>query len=172
MKRKRPVGFALVEVVLALAVAAIALTAVLALSSVGLNSSRESTQDTLLSEMASDIMGRLKAADFTELMQSYGGSTVQENVTTLNTFPLTPLYYDGSGRRIEDAANLSEAIYRCAVTAQGDPATLGIPREDPANPTGPRIKDMNLLLITLQFEWPVQASQPNSNVIHGTVARY
>lgn len=165
-------GFALVEVVLALGVAAIALTAVLALSSVGLASSRESTTDTLLAEMAADVMGRLKAADFPELMQSYGGSTVPETVTAVTPFPMTPLYFDGSGRRIENSSDLPQAIYRCNIVAEADPVTLGIAREDPANPTGPRIKDINLLAITLQFEWPIQAAQPDSKIIHGTVARY
>lgn len=161
MKRRfDPPAFTLVEVVLALGVAAFVLIAILGLLSVALDSGKSSSDDTRLSAMADEILNDLRRREFADIP----GASVSSAAVS------SAIYFDGSGRRLTDQngadlakpeALAADAVYACTETVQGDPGT--------ANPDG----SANMARIILRFDWPAQAaSPPNSKIVHAYLAKY
>lgn len=158
MKRlRKKSAFSLVEVVLAMGVASFALTAMMGTLSLGLGSSKASTDDTVRAVMVSDIVGGLRRQRFVDA-QSY-----------VQAAPA--IYFDVYGNRLKNPAGTGDlprndaiaagAIYQCTQTAVAD--------SDTSSANG----DPNLLRVALTFAWPAAAITPaNTKVVHATIARY
>ncbi|PTX99517.1 hypothetical protein DB346_16910 [Verrucomicrobia bacterium LW23] len=159
------------EVVLALGLAAFALTFILALMSVSLNSSKASSEDTVLATMSMAAINDLRRRPFSDVP-----GTADVSSTAIPVEVTYPIFFDVSGVRIKDAAgedivesdlpNYPGAVYRCNITLLGDPDTMSPVAGSPS------LRAVNLLRVTLTFEWPLQAAAPNTRVIHATIARY
>ena len=194
-KLRNTAAFALVEVVLALAIAAFALTSIIALLSVAAGSSRASSDDTLVATMAMNVVDDLRRqsfvdntarnppGDMTPKHKSGDPSVLPgtDDVAIGQTPPLvTPasVYFDVSGVRLRYAngndmtkidALAAGAIYLCTETMQGDAATLSATGSDGSATT----QAVNQVNITLTFAWPLQAvPPPNTKVLHASIARY
>lgn len=183
MKRLTTAAFSLIEVVLALGIAAFTLTAILGLCSVGLSSNKASTDDTVLSAIATEVMGELRAESFFEDQSNiyllHGRTEKAEVVagTAPAAIALDERFYDPSGVRLmksvgatvqditENDPEFKHAAYRCKVTLQGESATSGIPKSG--------IQDINLLLVKLEFRGAAPAQSPTNSprVFHATIAR-
>ncbi len=86
-------GFSLVEVMLALSIASVALLSLITLLPQSMESVRDSIDQTALGTLVEDVHERLK------------GSELQEGV-----LPLSPLFYDSSGTHIPDDPDTAEGI--------------------------------------------------------------
>jgi uncharacterized protein (TIGR02598 family) len=134
-------AFSLVEVVIALGIAAFALAAVIGLCSVALNTNRESADDTRIALMARAVISDLERQGFEKARQS------------IETTP--DLYFDREGRAVPSR---KEAAYRCALTARPDTATTG------ADGT------VHLVAVSLTFTWPAQ-TPTSTKKLHASLAR-
>ena len=149
-------GFSLVEITLALGVAAFALTAIVGLLSLTLKNSKSAMDDTLVAEMTGDLVNTLRKQDFTNISKA------------------TNVFFDISGKRLNalDSAGLIQgmavssavsqgAVYECVPVIAADTNTL--------SPDG----SANLWQVTLNFRWPAGAnSTVNQKTIHANIARY
>jgi uncharacterized protein (TIGR02598 family) len=149
-------AFSLVEITLALGVAAFALTAIVGLLSLTLKSSKSAMDDTLVAEMTGDLVNTLRKQDFTNISKA------------------TNVFFDISGKRLNplDSSGLIEAlpvssavsqgaVYECRPAVVADANTL--------SPDG----SANLWRVTLNFRWPAGAnSTQNQKSIHADIARY
>lgn len=99
MNAARPQAFSLVEVVLALGVIAFALTAMLGLLVVAMDSDRSSGSDTALAAMSRQVFSNLRAMPYATLPAS------------------ADYYFDEDGSECPQAG----AVYGCHVTAADDP---------------------------------------------------
>lgn len=149
-------AFSLVEITLALGVAAFALTAIVGLLSLTLKNSKSAMDDTLVAEMSGDLVNTLRKQNFTNISMA------------------TNVFFDISGKRINslDSAGLIQgmpvsaavaqgAVYECVPTVVADTNTL--------SPNGAA----NLWRITLNFRWPAGVSSTlNQKSIHADIARY
>jgi type II secretory pathway pseudopilin PulG len=178
-------AFTLVEVVLALGITAFALASILVLLSIGVGSSKGSTDDTVLATMANEVINDLRRQYFftngvhpgpsPPVLTSGvlpGTTDVQPGLTPAPAGPYS-IFFDVSGLRLQsngsDSALSAAAVYQCLVTLQGDPATLSAVGSDGSTST----QAVNLLNVTLRFTWPAQAANPaNTRTIHATIARY
>lgn len=153
---RRAAGFSLVEVTIALGVAAFALAAIVGLLSITLKSSKSALDDTLVAEMASDLINTMRKQTFTTIPTT------------------TPVYFDIGGKRVNDlstagaiqsmdepTARSRGGVYACTPSVTADPAT--------ANSDG----SANLWRVTLNFQWPVGVTtSANEKTIHADIARY
>ncbi|MBC8002382.1 MAG: hypothetical protein H7X97_07315, partial [Opitutaceae bacterium] len=132
-------GFSLVEITLALGIAAFAITAIVGLLSITLQTSKSAMDDTLLAKMTGDLVNTLRKQDFSNIKNAS-----------------TNVFFDISGKRLNnlDSAGLIQAmpvttaisqgaIYECEPVVTADTNTL--------NPDG---TTPNLWHITLKFHWP------------------
>jgi|GEM_PF-1299432 len=149
-------GFSLMEVVIALAVAGFALSAIIGLMSVALASSRSSGEETVLAAMSSAIVGDLRSGAFTHAQERISEAPVV--YFTVEGSPVAPL-----GTPITDPqAALEGALYRCALTLVPEPST------QPATDPGACI----LYRLVLDFSWPVGATAPQgSRTLHASLVR-
>jgi type II secretory pathway pseudopilin PulG len=182
-------GFALVEIVVALAVTAFALSTIVALLSVAASSSKAATDDTLTATMALSVIDDLRRQYFADATHTVGAASVLPGTTDVATgatpavaTPAPVIFFDASGTRLKYTSGASAgldmvkvdalaagAIYQCTETLQGDPTTLSATGSD-GSTTKQAINYMN---VTLTFVWPVQATNPpNSKVIYAGLARY
>jgi uncharacterized protein (TIGR02598 family) len=145
---RRSAGFSLVEVVLAVGVAAFVLVAITGLLSVSLNSARESATDTLIVSMASRALSDLRSQPFTNLNPSLGATSNR-------------LYFDDLGV----PTNTPPAMgFACDVVMQGDTNTY--------NPSTnlPAAERVSLLRVRLIFS---TLGRPGTNrVIQSSIAQY
>lgn len=161
------VAFTLVEVVIALGVAAFTLTAILGLLSFAMNSSRNSMDDTLTSAMSLSAVRDLRGRNFSSLP-----GTADVLFGTVPDAMQFDLFFDGGGfplNRITEPLSPKDALdrgalYRCTVTMQADPESLGS-----RNPQG--MQAVGLLNIELKFSWPAPTTS-NSRIVHASIARY
>lgn len=163
--RRKSRGFSLVEVVLALGVAAFALMAVLGLLSVAINSGKEAADDTMLVSMSNNLLATWRGKPFAEIpLESNPAANLPPGTTVT-----TDIYFDENGVRLMDAAGndlerapalAAGAIYKCKTKIQGDVPTA----------TGAQV---NLLRIELCFQWPAMAPiPPNQKTVHASIARF
>ncbi len=142
-----PFGFALVEIVIAMGVVTFTLVAIIGMLSVGMKSSRESTEDTLIANMATAVLNNLRTTN------SYSNLTLPAS---------NEVYFDSMGRwdtngSVFGASN-SKSLYRCTYVLDNTNATTG---------------GTNLIMARLIFTWPVQAAKaPNTNILHATLTPY
>ena len=194
-KPRNTAAFALVEVVLALAIAAFALTSIIALLSVATGSSRASSDDTMVATMALNVVDDLRRQSFVDstARNPPGDMTPRHKSSDPSVLPgtddvaigqtpapVTPsaVYFDVSGIRLRYSngndmtkvdALAAGAIYICSETMQGDAATLSATGSDGSA----TMQAVNQVNITITFAWPVQAvTPPNNKVLHASIARY
>jgi len=149
-------AFSLVEITLALGVAAFALTAIVGLLSLTLKNSKSAMDDTLVAEMTGDLVNTLRKQDFTNISKA------------------TNVFFDISGKRINtlDSAGLIQGLSTSAAVAQGAvyeciPAVTA--DTNTLSPNG----SANLWQVTLNFRWPAGVnSTVNQKTIHADIARY
>lgn len=143
----RRFAFSLVEVVLALGIVSFALVAILGLLTVGLDSSRESIDDTAVSLLGQDSYNRVRTDVAKLYNQSSSGST---------SFTRS-YYYDRDGRYVCDStttgtppASLFYQAYATAAPLNAPPANLAPTASSPKFPD-----DYPLLGATVAVRWPV-----------------
>jgi uncharacterized protein (TIGR02598 family) len=156
MVRRRDPGFSLVEVTIALGIAAFALAAIVGLLSVTLKDGKSALDDTLIAEMARDIVNTMRKETFTSIPTA------------------TVVYFDNGGKRaneLDSSGNIQTmsesdaisqgAVYQCTPVVVADAATTS------ADST------VNLWRVTLNFKWPVGAAKSiNEKTIQADIARY
>jgi hypothetical protein len=108
-------AFSLIEVVLALGVATFAIVVIVALLPVGLQSSRDTVEESSALNILSSLVADRRATPFTSSSGIYQLSALTNLVSTTNTF--------GIGDHNQAVANLNQASYRivCVFT----PPTAG-----------------------------------------------
>lgn len=149
-------GFSLVEITLALGVAAFALAAIVGLLSVTLKNSKSAMDDTLVAEMTTDLVNTFRKQAFNDISNA------------------TNVYFDISGKRVNtlDASGLIVAM------AQGTAITKGavyecVPSVIADTNTKSGDGTVNLWRIALSFQWPAGATNSaNQKTIHANIARY
>jgi len=156
-----PKGFALVEIVVAIGVAAFTLTAILGLLSAGMKSSKDSIDDTAVANMANYVLSDMRARSFTNFV---------DPVTSTVLSPTQDIYFDAGGRCLlsgtgatatpmdRTSALNAGALYLCqrliaASSTNGDGS-------------------VNPCKVTLAFSWPVQAPTPATKRFYGTLTQY
>ncbi len=100
MNTRPAAAFSLVEVVIALGVISFALVSMIGLMGVGINASRQSSENTALTAMISQVLGKVRASS--------------------NAPPATNFFFDADGLPLTNSAG---AIYQCAVSSTNPPAT-------------------------------------------------
>jgi len=165
MKAAAPVhGFSLVEIVLAMGIISFSIIAILGLLSVGLNSSRNALDESLLAAMSRQVVGSLR-------QQRFVNNDVFTNLAAGTT--ATVCFFDANGvRLLRDGKDLDQAnalaakaAYQCTVTGASDTERLG---PSPAM----QIVTPCLLDVTLTFQWPMEAKKANSYSLRTSIARY
>lgn len=194
-------AFALVEIVLALGVAAFALVAVMGLLSVAMGSSKDSTDDTVLVTMTNGLMSDLRRQYFVDrtpvapsglthapgtpnLLTSgvlLGTDDVLQGVTPQAVTP-SPIFFNVSGTRLQNTGTVPLTDITDKPTALGKGAVYqcAVKLQGDASTLGAAGSDgsaltqaVNLLNVTLTFTWPVQAgTPPNTKIIHASIARH
>ncbi len=178
-------AFALVEIVIALGIAAFAITAILGLLSVGILSSKDSTEDTVIANMAGTVLNDMRTRSFTDFV-TVTPATGEIIVKPQQDVP--DIFFDAGGRWFVKVSGttstpltLSEAlaqdpanppIYQCKRTFR----TLDSTKPDSgiiSKPPTPIPYDQKLLQVTLTFSWPAIAAKPTkSNVVQATLVQY
>jgi uncharacterized protein (TIGR02598 family) len=97
-------AFSLIEVVIALGVATFAIVAIAALLPVGLQSSRDTVEESTALNVLSSLVADRRATPSTNFSGIYQLSALTNVVSTTNTF--------GIGDNGQEIANLSQASYR------------------------------------------------------------
>jgi len=175
---KRPAkrrGFSLTEVVIALGIVGFCIVAILGLLVTGLNSSRDSLNDTAIAAAARQVMSSLHQPYFPGIAPGAEAATAANPLGAKAT--LGTVYFDVNGKRMQDAdgADIRDravalslgAIYQCTVTVRGDARALG---PDPMETEG-----NSLLDVELEFQWPPPppgSAAPNRVHIHASLPKY
>jgi uncharacterized protein (TIGR02598 family) len=147
-------AFSLVEVVIAIGLVSFALLALVGLLTVGLKSSRESGEDTILAVCTGTTQALVRAEGF---------SNVSANPAYADTTP--DFFFDSAGALLTDSAGAplktqnTNALYGCLVT-RGAPALSQA--------------TTNLLVYQLKFVWPLAAPAANrqQRVVPASLANY
>jgi uncharacterized protein (TIGR02598 family) len=133
MKVQASSGFSLVEVTLALGVAAFCLIAVFGLMPVGVQTNRNATSQTAATNIIATVIADLRATPSTNSTSSQFGITFGTNAT---------LYFDSTGQFTTSLG--ANSRYQLNVTWNGSP------------PSGLQYAD-------LKFTWPAAATQANAS---------
>lgn len=159
-------GFSLIEVVLALGVATVALVSVVGLLGVAVNTSGSAGHDTLLVAMSNEVLNDLRAAEFDALWKDVPRTA--KSVAAPTGAPADSTYYFSNEGALVAAANKADfaTLYQCVVKKTPDPASQ-------LTASSPH----NLLKLQLTFTWPVSANadpakRPNRQIIYASIARY
>jgi uncharacterized protein (TIGR02598 family) len=143
-------GFSLIEVSIAMAVAAVGLIAIIGLLPPGIQSSRDAADNTIAASVVQDVFSTIRAASFTDVdlntpfgFTGPGASTGPYNLQ--NAYPATPnpvkAYFDLSGGPVPDpAATPQDCYYKVVVSFQ------------PQNPPNPAV----LSVVTATVSWPAK----------------
>jgi prepilin-type N-terminal cleavage/methylation domain-containing protein len=169
-------AFSLIEVVLALAVAAIGMVAILGLLPQGLQASRDAADNTISATIVHDIFSTIRTMPFTNVtsLSSLGfvvepGGTPFPNPCNLQIYSLPPAplgfppqgdvaYFDQAGF----SNNLANAYYKVTLNFQPE-IPPGVPNTTPAA----------VSFITATVVWPALSPVPiNTNVFVTKVAQY
>jgi uncharacterized protein (TIGR02598 family) len=142
VKKKSRSAFSLVEVTLALGVAAFCFVTVAGLLSVGLQTNQRSTSQTAATNIIAAVVTDLRStAKVAALGQSPSGSSPQFQIPVSGGPPQT-IYFDGSGYKTTLASTQFPAVYRLKVTITNPTAATFAQLQvtwpavvDPADPT-------------------------------------
>ena len=149
----RRLAFSLIEVVLALGIVSFALVAILGLLSVGLDSSRDSIDDTAVTLLGQDIYNRVR----TDVAKLYYQTSASSSTSFSQSY-----YYDRDGRYVSDPANTAIFYHAYASVAplNSPPPNLAPTATSPKFPD-----DYPLLGAAVAVRWPVtttSATPPTS----------
>jgi len=150
VKKKSHSAFSLVEVTLALGVAAFCLVTVAGLLSVGLQTNQRSTSQTVATNIITAVVTDLRNSTKVALGQSPSGSSPQFQIPVSGT---ATIYFDGSGYKTTLASTQFPAVYRLKVTTSNSNPT--------AAPT----------FATLQVTWPA-AVNPATGTPAGSIETF
>jgi len=171
-------AFSLIEVVLALAVAAIGLTAILGLLPQGLQASRDAADNTISATIVHDVFSTIRTMPFTNItnLDSLGflpqpvAQLKGSSYTNLQSFPNNPPllivsnYFDQAGFYTTPDLNkfYTNAYYKLILTFQPE-----IP------PGAPNTTPASVSVVTATIVWPAHAVAPiNTNVFVTKVGQY
>jgi uncharacterized protein (TIGR02598 family) len=146
-------AFALIEVVIALGIAAYALMGIIGLLSMACSEGRSSMDDTVLVMIVNRAVSDLRQKSFTDLVKS---TPANQSISV----PGSPFYYDADGMQIVNTGSgiTSKAIYCCNETMQTDADTV-------------TSGSAYLLHVKLQVSWPVGAATPaNTKTVYVDIA--
>jgi uncharacterized protein (TIGR02598 family) len=161
-------AFSLVEITLAIGVAAVALVTIIGLIGVSADSNGAAGRDTVTVTMTTQVMNELRGAASFEALWAKDpramGFVPKPNGTT-SPIPLeTSYFFTEDGRQV--VAGATDVIYECTVRKTAD-----LPR--PQENKGPS----NLLKLQLVFTSPVAANpipdkRPNRRIVNASIARF
>lgn len=159
MKGSKTSAFALVEIVMALGIAAYILIGIIGLLSVACDTGKASMEDTLLVSMVNRTVRDLRRQNFTTLV---GTATAG----TAIPLPGSPIYFDAEGQLIENSTGSgipANAIYQCTGTMLPDGDTVSTVNGSDTS---------HLLHVLLQFAWPAAAATPpNTRIVYVDIAK-
>lgn len=162
-------GFTLMEVALALFIIAIAVVSLLSMVGVALDSDRAAGRDTVLAEMSSQVLNRLRAAPFDALWLADPSATPNPPVPGYAPPADTAYYFSDDGTLLANTTGgvPPGTIFRCVVKKEPDESSRAVAG------TG----SYNRMMLHLQFCWPVSSTtaadaRPNLTVLHASIARY
>jgi len=149
-------AFSLVEVVIAIGLVSFALLALVGLLTVGLRSSRESGEDTIMAVCTETTQALVRAEGFSQVLTN---ALYAPGDTTPDFF------FDSAGTLLTDSAGApsrtqnADALYGCLVTRS-------VPALSQAT--------TNLLVYQLKFVWPLAAPAANrqQRVVPASLANY
>lgn len=127
-----PAGFSLVEVTLALGVAAFCLVAIFGLLPLGVQTNQSATSQTAAASVLSSVVADLRATPETNLTSSLYD-------ITFGTAKL--LYFDGEGRSVRPTDKSANPRYRVTITFHGSPAGAFAPTFASLKVTWPALVD-------------------------------
>lgn len=172
-QKRNDKAFSLVEVVLALAVAAIGLVAILGLLPQGLQASRDAADNTIVATLVHDIFSTIRVGQFTSATNVVSlGFNVTAPPCNLGTFNNGPggnstlvisSYFDQAGFYTTPVGTYyTNAYYKVVLTFQPE-----IPSTAPAGTLATVSK------VTATVVWPALSAVPiNTNVFVTKVAQY
>ena len=190
-------GFSLVEVVIAIGIAAFTLATIGGIFGITNQSALDSSHDTLITSMIGQVMGDLRPLPFDTLWSADPRGATPAYLASLApaATPIPPAnppsnstyYFTSEGVLIEPSATGAfsatgytnapvTTVYRCTVTKTPDPATESFG----AN------AGYNRLQLTLRFDWPIPSNAtpvpqgavvtvsngPNVKTVYESIARY
>lgn len=165
---RKPCGFSLIEVVLALGVAAVALVALIGLLGVAVNTSSSAGHDTLLVAMSNGVLNDLRGAEFDALWKDTPRTQKSPTAPPVGAAWADSTYYFSNEGALVAATKKADfaTTYQCVVKKTPDPTSQ-------LTPTSP----FNLVKLQLTFTWPVSAhadpaKRPNRQTIYASIARY
>lgn len=161
-------AFSLVEITLAIGVAAVALVSIIGLLGVSADANGAAGRDTVLVTMTTQVMNELRGAPSFEALWAEepraAGFVPKPTGRTSEVPHDTSYFFDADGRQMK--AGTRDVIYECTVRKTPD-----LPRrEDNKGPS-------NLLKLQLVFTSPVTARQPpekrpNRRIVNASIARF
>jgi uncharacterized protein (TIGR02598 family) len=162
-------GFSLVEITLAIGVAAVALVSIIGLLGVAADANGSAGRDTVLVTMTTQVMNELRGAPSFEALWAEdprtAGFVPKPNGKISDVPKDTSYFFAEDGRPVK--ASALEVIYECTVKKTAD-----LPRrEDNKGPS-------NLLKLQLVFTSPVSADpthpekRPNRRIVNASIARF
>lgn len=161
-------GFSLVEITLAIGVAAVALVSIIGLLGVSADANGAAGRDTVLVTMTTQVMNELRGAPSFEALWAAepraAGFVPKPNGSPSAIPQDTSYFFNADGRQIK--AGTPDVIYECTVRKTAD-----LPRrEDNKGPS-------NLLKLQLFFTSPVTAhpspdKRPNRRIVNASIARF
>jgi uncharacterized protein (TIGR02598 family) len=162
-------AFSLVEITLAIGVAAVALVSIIGLLGVSADANGAAGRDTAIVTMTTQVMNDLRGAPSFEALwvkdPRAAGFLPKPNGKSSEVPEDSSYFFGEDGRQV--AANALEVLYECTVKKAAD-----LPRrEDNKGPS-------NLLKLQLVFTSPVAANRthpdkrPNRRIINASIARF
>lgn len=169
-------AFSLIEVVVAIGIVAFALVSIISLMSLGLQSSKDSTDDTNVALMTQTVISDLRTLGYSNVTSITGASSSSPPNTTLAFF------FDASGAPSHDGAgnviwsgtasttgtnNVGSAVpvpvYMCTVT-----------NKTPSPSAQPVPFPPNFIWLRLDFSWPFVAPAANQQhkYVYTSLAQY
>lgn len=165
---RKSCGFSLIEVVLALGVATVALVAIIGLLGVAVTTSGSAGHETLLAAMSNGVLNDLRGAEFDALWEDAPRTKQKPTAPSPGVAWKDSTYYFSNEGAIVDATKKADfaTLYQCVVKKTPDPAS----QLTPGSP-------FNLVKLQLTFTWPVSAhadpaKRPNRQTIYASIARY
>ncbi len=163
-------GFSLVEVALALGIAAFALVSILGLLNVAVGTDGDAGRDTTFASMSSHVMNELRSVPFDALWTTDPESN--RDATTPSGPPADTVFYFTSEGTPASAADLSDSqksltvVYRCTVKKTPDTFTQSV-----------GTATYNQLKLQLVFNWPATGTsaitdKTRTKIVYGSIARY
>jgi type II secretory pathway pseudopilin PulG len=151
MKRQRTSAFSLVEVTLAVGIAAFCLIAVSGLLPVGIQTNRNAKSQTRATNLMAAVMADLRATPSTK------PASLQFCIPFTTSPP--PLYFDSEGRCSSDLAGLTSCCSCCG----GINWSPALQTRYQVNVTFPLTGNPNLMYADLKATWPAPATPANAS---------